>query len=378
MEGEDVQRFVEELHKALSTENFAEFGAALHRAEAAPRHSSILHGSLLAMAVSSFETLVAGVATQHYLLHQGAIGTEKEFTLADLQAFASVDDAIDVAIARRVDNLMRGSIDDWSAWFRDLGLPGFEALAADYKRFHETVQRRHLVVHNAGRVSRQYQAKVDDSSTLGEELSIDRDYLERAVDEISVLGNRLLAIAWSKWEPQERSMTADRVKNRSFKLLQDERWLVAEHLAATTAQLAEQDVTRQRAKVNGWIAKLRQQGIDAINDEVVSWDTSALDPIFTVARHALLNEVDELVTVATPLVEDGRLTIRELGTWPLFDLVRGDQRFLALVERAEPDTDQGASGEEQPSGAPGSVDGDRDSPPSHESDPSSQEDQPEK
>jgi hypothetical protein len=293
------------------------------------------------MAVGALETLLAGIATQHYLLHPGAIGDEKEFSLFDLQSFESVEDASDLAISRRVDNLMRGGIDDWSRWFAKVGCPAFDDLAPSYEVVHEAIQRRHLVVHNAGRVDRQYQAKVPtgQDSALGEELRIDRAYVEGVIDELEVLGSRVGVILWRKWRPEEGDAIDDMLSGQTFELLSTDRSLAAQHLGNTAASLGATEVSRQIAQVNAWIAMRQQGGTDAIREAVSAWDTSALEDIFKAARAVLLEE-DEFYVIAGPLVESGRLTLTMLDSWPLFAPIREHPRFTELRKKVAPEQNQ--------------------------------------
>jgi hypothetical protein len=79
---------------------------------------SILRNSLLTAAVGSFEATVATVTTEFFQYRPGALEAnsrdrDKEFSLADLKAFGSIEDAVDSSIFKRVENLMFGGLADW-------------------------------------------------------------------------------------------------------------------------------------------------------------------------------------------------------------------------------------------------------------------------
>lgn len=205
LEDENAELFMEGLRAAYEDQPgvLRAVGEAFQTIVSMPQRQHLLHASLLTMTVGTLETAIAGVSTQHYALHPGALpAEEKEFSLAELAEFDDLQDARVAAISRRVEDLMRSGFDAWDKWFEGLLQEGFDELAADRAVLSEAVQRRHIVVHNGGRVSRQYLAKVPGADiAVGEELRNDRAYLEAAIDAITIFGLRLILTSWSKWAP---------------------------------------------------------------------------------------------------------------------------------------------------------------------------------
>jgi hypothetical protein len=116
---------------------------------------------------------------------------EKEFSLKDLQAVGSLEGAVELAISRRVDDFLWKGIADWNKWFTRLFKVGLADLALDWDTTREIIERRHLLVHNAGRVSRRYLDAVPgarEQYSLGDNLSVDESYVETAIDQLTVLG----------------------------------------------------------------------------------------------------------------------------------------------------------------------------------------------
>lgn len=186
-----------------------------------------------------------------------------------------MSDARAAAIARRVEDLMRSGFEAWDKWFDNLLGKGFAELAADRETLHEAIQRRHLVVHNGGRVSRQYRSKVPACTTeIGEELPIDREYLEWATDAIAIFGVRLILNAWVKWVPDDPDVP--RVAGKYvFDQLNDGHNEVAFHVAQTAVTLADDEERRLNLEVNRWQAQKRIEGTEAIRQAVSAWDVSA-------------------------------------------------------------------------------------------------------
>jgi hypothetical protein len=309
---------------------------AFRTAAVRPRRDQLLHGSLLVMAFGALETTIAGIGAQHFLLHPAAMpGEEKEFSLADLAAFERIQDARELAITRRVDGLVRGGLESWNAWLGQLLKVDLREVASEYETLVEVIQRRHVVVHNAGLVSRQYLANVEGvSAEPGDKLVVDRPYLEIAIREIAIFGARLLLLAWSKWLPGESDLAAQKANDLVFQELVAGRFEIAHCIAKTARGIAEEDQIRWFLQVNGWLAVRGADGVDAIKDEVEAWDVSALSPLYVAAKAALLDDFDTLFEHLPPLVEHGEIGKKHLEEWPLFNYSRTDPRWAQVLKAA--------------------------------------------
>lgn len=331
-------------------ENLRAIARTLDRAIAPrPKHGQILNGALLTIGVGALETLVATVATQHYVRKPEALESQgNEFSLADLLAFEDLSDARSYAIGRRVESLMRGSIEDWMRWFQERLGDEVEHLAQRNQALFEILQRRHVVVHNGGRVSRLYKVKTGSREPIGAELPVDGDYLRDAIDEIEIFGARLGLLAWVKWADPPEGDVAEYVNGRVFALLEAERWAVAELLASTGARLRCRDETRLSLQVNEWQAAKRRRGLESIRDKVNRWDTTALEPMFPIAKAALLDDFETLAALVPGAVAKEDLALAALDDWPLFREARESERWKDIrpqdTSGAEPNADQGIDG----------------------------------
>lgn len=334
-----LKKFAEGLKSAYESEPESLRAAAevFETISVRPQRQQLLHSSLLAMAVGTLETAIAGVGTQHYSLHPKALPwEEKEFTLGELAEFSDLGDARAAAIARRVEDLMRSGFDAWDKWFDNLLGKGFAELAADREILHEAIQRRHLVVHNGGRVSRQYRSKVPSCTTdVGGELPIDREYLERAIDAIAIFGVRLVLSAWGKWSPEDPD--APRVASAYVldQLIVGHNE-VAFHVAGMAVDLAVDEEQRLNLQVNQWQAQKRMDGPETLREAVETWDVSALSPRYGAAKAALLDDFDNLFTLLPELIEHEELGPEDLREWPLFKEAPDEERW-AKVEALLPD-----------------------------------------
>jgi len=307
-------------------------------ATVAPR-GPMLFGALLVLAVATFESLLGSIYGQHLALHPNALDAqEKEFSLAELQDFGDVSAAQEALIGRKVDAFTQQSLADWSRWSaRTLKVP-LEDLATDPRKLRELFQRRHIIVHSAGRVSRQYLNRVDFGSdatpTIGKRLPVDRGYLDGALDVLDVVGTLVALVAWQKWIPEESDAPARKLGDVGYDLLTSDSWSATRLLCSKGRELLDlPHGTELQSRVNEWLARKRQDGIDSIAGEVESWDISALAPRFRLARSALVDDLDTVFEELPKLIEQEEVTLADVATWPLLAEARQDPRAEPLLER---------------------------------------------
>jgi hypothetical protein len=357
LEGEDLELFTDGLRAAYEDQPGAlrAVGEALQTVVAMPQRQNLLHASLLTMAVGTLETAIAGVGTQHYALHPDALpADEKEFSLSELAQFDDIQDARIAAISRKVEDLMRSGFDAWDKWFRGLLKSDFDELAANRAVLNEAIQRRHIVVHNGGRVSRQYLAKVPEAEAkIGNDLRINRAYLEAAVDEITIFGLRLILTAWVKWSP-DKDEASGQALDIVYEQLVDGRNEAASCIAETALGFPADERQRLSLQINRWQARKRTEGIEVIRMELEAWDTSALSPLYEVAKSVLLDDFESSFALIPHLIDQGDLKEKELRDWPLFREVRDHERWPeieVLLPPAQDDEDAKDLEGKEPEGA---------------------------
>lgn len=287
----------------------------------------LLNGSLLTTQVGALEVLIAGLAANHLQLHPDLLdqGDEK-LSLKDLKAFTSVREAEKHVIDRRVEILMRGSLDDWDSWFhRHAGL-GFKQFCDDLDSLREIMERRHTIVHNAGVVSRQYLSKTKSSGSiaLGDHLPVTHSYLQDAIRQIDGFGTLLAMFAISKWTPEVRDIAIGFFNNRIYTFVEQQDWRIVRLLTSKGLLLKGTQEDLAILRVNQWLAIKRLEGPAAIESEVRAWDTTAMAHRFQFARACLLDDIDEAFRLLPNVVASGEA--ENLAKWPLCDELRSDAR----------------------------------------------------
>jgi hypothetical protein len=140
------------------------------------RKTALYCNSLISL-VSSVEWFLAQLIHKHYKENPGIVGSkEKQFSLDELAAFDTVDDARNYLIEKTVESVLRGSIQDWID-FLTSKLKLSMGYLKDHKDFLiEVTQRRNLLVHNGGVVNRIYLSNLPsdyhDAPKIGDNIHI--------------------------------------------------------------------------------------------------------------------------------------------------------------------------------------------------------------
>lgn len=308
----------------------------LDREFVAPERQTLTRGLLLTAATAAFETLLAALLSLFYGAHPEALGDEQKFSLSDLEAFDSIDDAREDAIGRKVDSVLHGDISEWSAWLERNTKLRLDNLTIDYATLFEILQRRHVILHAGSRASRLYCRRMREFGveppSVGARLDVTDAYLERAFDELQALGSLLVVGIWAKAYPNEEKVALHGLYLESYDLMLDRRWAAAEKICAIGKLSRDNDESaRQVFQANEWLALKRQHGIDRIREEVEAWDTSALGRRFRFMQKVLIDDLDAAFLAAKNLMRTGQLDEDDLLEWPALSEMRADERFGELI-----------------------------------------------
>jgi hypothetical protein len=286
------------------------------RVKAVPK-TQILRRSLLIMTVAAAEVLIVQLLTAYYKQHSGALESQRaEFSLDDLRSFESLADADDAAVARRVDSLISKSLEDWAQWFKANVNIDLKRLAISWVDLSEVFQRRHVIVHNGGQVSRRYlaatKASPDPRPPLGAEILIDDDYLVDAMEAVLVFGFSLAVAMWFDIGKDNLDAATVRLLDRAESLATDNRYRGVSALCSISDKLQMNAATRLEFNVLKWLATKHLDGLTQVASEIDQWDVSALAPLFTLEKACLLDDVDAAIELLPELLRSKQVTRRDL------------------------------------------------------------------
>jgi hypothetical protein len=163
-------------------------------------HEQIMRRGVLMSLIGAFEVLLSDLVHLFYDRYPAALESseERKYSFKEIRSFESPERFLEHVIDNKVDDFLRGSLMDWVDFFnkRKIDVTKF---APSWESFAECFQRRHVIVHNGGRVSRQYLQHVDpnwieehkDEARLGQVLRLSNEYLLRAFDYFELVGSLL-------------------------------------------------------------------------------------------------------------------------------------------------------------------------------------------
>ncbi|MCC3264676.1 hypothetical protein [Arthrobacter gengyunqii] len=310
---------------------------ALHKHVTYSPKLPILTNSLITSIIGGFEVALAKTTTEYYRASPNALlatpkDRQKEFSLQDLKQLGSIEEAVEAAIASRVDDLLFGSLAGWRRFYKDKMNIDFSELSIDWATTDEIFQRRHIIVHNGGRASTRYINSTGRTDITKDELIASDDrYVRMALDHLFVLGYLVTAAAWEKFTDSPGE-SCDDVQRMGYVLLTRRRWQAAKRISSFGVDHATDSLTAHMCQVNAWIAEKGMKGLGSIEKAVRAWDVSALSKDFQLAKYCLLDDLDKAFDMLPPMLEANTIGGESLLEWPLLEGVRADARFLSLKE----------------------------------------------
>jgi len=309
-------------------------------------HRELLNRSILMCLVSHFEVLVADLAHAFYRMAPDAISTDdKVLSVKELKNFSSINEALRSIVSNRVDDLLRGSVNDWRKFFESRMKIDMINLVPDWARWEEYFQRRHIFMHAGGRATERYLSNVDweklrghvERPREGDKMDIPDFYLQHAIDAFQISGLLLCQEVWRKLVPADsdsRHSSATGMFSIVYDCLLTQHWKVSERLAAwggKDPQLPKED-TMLIYKFNTWLSIKRQGRWTEVEKEVEAFDCSAKNRKYAMARASLLERADEFFKLL-PKALGTDISTYELQEWPIFEEMRTDPRFAKIIEK---------------------------------------------
>jgi hypothetical protein len=315
---------------------------AMSQLTPAERHRELLYRSVLTGLVGQFEVLISDLAHAFFLRSPNALGTEeKVLSINELKNFESISDAFDFVIANRVDDLLRGSVSEWQKFFFTRMKIDMAVIAPDWQRFVEFFQRRHLIVHTGGLISRRYLANVSDpllseyfdNAAIGTQATLSASYSKMFTEHFEISGLLLAYHTWLKLYPSEQQLIDQFLMQHVYSLMQSGRWGTVRALASWATTLPDIETSSRIVhQVNYWLASKELGSWKEIQIEVERFDCSALQPVYALARAALLDDADEFFAILDA-TNGAQLEVQAWMEWPIFTSMRKDIRFEAYRQR---------------------------------------------
>ncbi|MEV4494472.1 hypothetical protein AB0J84_02035 [Micromonospora arborensis] len=291
--------------------------------------AAILYSSLLVTTVGACEVFLGDMMRAFLNARPEAMSaSEAKFSFSEVARFESIQAFRDYSINRQVDSVLRqGSFEDWMKWFDDKLRIKYEDLTSHGRDLREIFQRRHIHVHNDGRVSDLYLLKLPDLAdppTLDEYLEVSPAYLTSAIDRLRDFAVVLVVAVGRKLfrkDEKSREEINDIGVDTIYQHLKAGKHHCVIELFQRLYDGFDSEGDRLLTRVNYWVSRARI-GDPKVISEVQAWDTSTLNPKFKLARMALLEDHKGAADLAGELIDRREITRRDYREWPLLQKVR--------------------------------------------------------
>lgn len=303
----------------------------------------ILSESVLIMLMVKYEDSISRLF--RYLIDKfpQAFLSDKSITYSELMGMESnIDEIKEKFISKEIDQIMSQPISCWYESFKRKQKAKF--LFADdlFVNFKEVYYRRNLVVHNQGIINDIYLSNIKNTSAKqGEKLRVDKDYLEKAFSLTRlILLDTFFGFIKIEEDKEQKDELISWIMDYGYFCLAEKKWEQAKYIHRIILQYDSlQTIDRLISQVNYWICIKNMEGISNIQTEVNSFDVSAMQLQFAVAKSALLDKHKEVAALLDQCLETGEIPAYYIKTWPLLNEFRASSEYIEFVDRHRDELD---------------------------------------
>lgn len=286
---------------------------------------------------SAFDAFTGNLLRALFLKRPALIDSlDTEVSLAEILRFETFQDLKESVLADYIESIRRKSyVEQFEVLEKRFGLAlrKFE----NWPKFVEMGQRRNLITHCEGVVSKQYIAICKSNAVVipegvreGERLRITLPYLLEACSVLYEVSIKLGQVLWRKVMPEEYNEANSNLAEPIYEALKLERWDRAIMLSAFAMEMRPQisELDRRIRLVNYAIAlKFSGKAEESLRIlDADDWSAAALD--FKLAVAVLHDQYGEAAQYMRQIGEEGELVNKSgYHTWPLFREFRRSTEF---------------------------------------------------
>lgn len=296
--------------------------------EAREKQKEILYTGSLLLLVTYFENLIAGILRESFIKYPQRISLdEKSVSYKMLTEMNDIEEIKNILIDQEVTNKMYESFLDWKKYFQKNLKLELQSWDDEFETIQEIIARRNLYVHNNGVINSIYTSLVNsaDKNSIGNILSIDREYIDNAIDTIEYIGMSLVIESWIK----EYACNQEEIDNITDLIydeyLEPHRWKMARHFYEICLKSHKiSDANKILYKINNWQCYKWLGEYEKVKDEIIKFDISAYQPKYTLGVLALNEDYKRFFEIYDTQNDIGESALKE---WPLFMELRKSEEY---------------------------------------------------
>lgn len=294
------------------------------------RGTERISSALLVSLVTALEDFLGMCLRAGLVLYPKALGELPAVEPDVLDRFTSTVEVKRYLIDLKVRSFLRGSTKDWEKQLKRWSGIDFAQFEAPYRRVMESVQRRHVVVHNRGVADTGYVSSVADTASLGDDVTPDGPYARALIRDLEVF-TICFALRWANFlgSKTPRHVYAELV-NKIVDMEADARWREALLLAETGIAVGQEGgEDLELLQANRWFCRLQLNEWNPSEEAAVrAWQPES--DMTALARRILLGDHEEAFVLCNRMLNDGRQSASWLRRMPI---IRYELRSNAALTR---------------------------------------------
>jgi hypothetical protein len=270
-------------------------GRIMQKSQLSP--STVLGESILPGLIASLEHFLAALVRTALSVYPLGLGQLPSLPSSVMQQLSTKRDMERYVIDVQVHTFISGSPEEWSKGIKRWTKIDVATLGADWPSIREAIERRHVFVHNGGRIDEDYRQKSGlgkKAGPLGQRLFCTPDYMSDLLEDVRVFA-LVLAIRWANHFGDLKPLEVyPDVTNEIHSLERAGHWEAAFMIADTSIGLHGQDEELDdHLRVNWWLCRKHLGKSDArMIGEIYGWVPTSAD--MRAARFALLEDDAQL------------------------------------------------------------------------------------
>jgi hypothetical protein len=303
-----------------------------------------LPGAILLSLVATFDSQMSDVVRTMLRIKSDKLKYgQKTIPLSKIFAATSLDDLVSDAVNDEIYQFSRGSHDDQVNYIEEHFSISIKAHWKRWPDLIEVFERRNLVAHGERNFTSRYQeicTKVGHkgaADNFGKSIKVSSNYLRQASDLLAEFSALTTFSLWRKHMKGEEADAFSSLLELAFNAIGSPRASLAERICSYALSLKSnglKEAMKLRFVVNLASAYMHlsqdKKGLDVLSE--VDWSATSDD--FRICVAALRKDVDEVCNLLPIIKATNKLAPSELRTWPVFDYVKDDGRFIASFQEA--------------------------------------------
>jgi hypothetical protein len=184
---------------------------ALRKADSGLKGVLELPKLMLIGLVSEYDVFLHQLIRTGLTVQEDAVGSiNRTLSLKEILTFSDIKDATNHLIEKEIDSILHEDHHEQLLAISKLFNIKIDTDDSCVRDFLEICERRNLFTHNAGVANHRYLTKCSqfriprDKIKMGDELSVNRDYFQKAITTTQELSIKLVQFVWRKLLPKEK------------------------------------------------------------------------------------------------------------------------------------------------------------------------------